>query len=141
MATELAYNIVSPECRGQGLGARMFDLRIARAANIQRNNDPIVLFTMSRGAHLDDGRGKQVFAYLLEQEKNMNGVMVDGRTNISGLRIPVREIRRKLNLPAEFNFEQVHNDSLPIVKLANRSGMIQIGLFKDLSPLFATIIN
>lgn len=136
MAVELAYSVVDREYRGQGLGSQMFALRIARA-NYIHTDLPKVIFTMSRGAHLHEETGKKTFEYILKRERDVNGLNENGTTKISHLQIPITDIRQFLGLSPEYNFEQVYPDSQPVLKLAKKVGMVQNGLFRDLSPIIA----
>jgi hypothetical protein len=140
LVIELAYNTIDSEYRGQGLGGKLFALRIARAASI-KTEKPKIVWTMSRGAHLSKGTGNRIFEYLRNEEEKVNGEHEDGRTIITGIDIPVEKIKIDLELPANFQFDEVYDTSLPIVRLAARFGMIQIGLFRDLSPVFALVQN
>lgn len=140
IAVELAYNLVDARQRGKGLGSRMFALRIARAKNI-RTDKPKLLFTMSRGAYLPEKSGKLIQSYMVGLESKANGEYPDGKAIISGIEVDIEDLRRHFNLPSEFAPGMVHPDSLPIVGLAHKAGMQKVGLFNDLSPIFAKSLD
>lgn len=140
LAVELAYNLVDVEYRGQGLGAKMFAHRMARAICIQTNK-PKLLFTIARGTHLVEKTGKHILSYMLDKERETNGEYPDGRAIVTGITISANEIRTDMRLPNKFIFEEVSANSHPIVKLAQKAEMVQAGLFNTLSPIFAATLK
>lgn len=140
LAIELAYNLVDPEYRGKKLGSKVFDISLARINYISADG-PKLVFTMAKGDHVEDGLGKKIFDYALEKERTTNGVSEDGKAIIKGIDIPVKEIVEYLHLPEDFKFNGVHPDSVATVHLANKVGMKEVGLFKDLTPIHATQLN
>jgi GNAT superfamily N-acetyltransferase len=140
IAIELAFNLIDQRFRRKGLGATMFETRITRALDIETKT-PKFAFTMARGAYLDQGIGNQIFKYALQREAEVNGYDEAGKVNIGGLEISVEDIQEQLALPESLQLDQVHEDSQPIPKLAKKFGFVYIGLFKDLSPVFATAMR
>lgn len=136
MAVELAYNFVDPEKRGQKLGALAFNHRIFRAGQI-KTEKPKFLFTMSRGAYLAEKIGQGVLETLLHIESIKNGLTSDREVKITGIEVPLEIIINALHLPRSFDFQRVHNESQAIAYLAKKSGMQELGIYKDLSPIFA----
>jgi len=140
VAVELAYNLVDPKFRGQQLGSKMFAFRIARANYIQADK-PKLLFMMSRGAYLAEKTGNKLFSYMLDREQKRNGKYPDGRAIVTGVEVSIGDIRSDMDLREEFVLDQVHPDSLPVVRLAEKAKMAQVGLFKDLSPIYVTTLR
>lgn len=138
LVAEIAYNLVKPEYRGLGLGGKLFQLRLARISQINTKG-PKVIFTMSRGAHIDSGEGNKILQYLLEIERQHTNQQGE-KINIVGVPVPISDIYSTLNLSKFFVINEVHEESKPVVNLAQKNGLIFRGLFKDLSPIFSKTI-
>ena len=78
---------------------------------------------------------------MLDREQKRNGKYPDGRAIVTGVEVSIGDIRSDMDLREEFVLDQVHPDSLPVVRLAEKAKMAQVGLFKDLSPIYVTTLR
>ena len=138
LVAEIAYNLVEPQYRRLGIGGKLFQLRLARISQIETEN-PKVVFTISRGAHIDSGEGDRILQCLLKIERQTTGQQGD-KIKIAGVPVPISKIYETLNISKSFKLDEVHKESKPVVRLAQKYGFVFKGLFKDLSPIFSTTI-
>jgi|GEM_PF-5969439 len=139
VAVELAYNYVDPNSRGKGYGKAMFATRIQRGIELKGTSD-CILFTMSRGAHIDAGVGIKILERLMQKERKLQGAQENEKITPQGISVGVPELIISLEIPPETNLIEVNKSSRPIVTFAAANQMQFIGLFRDLSPIFAKII-
>jgi len=133
LVAEMAYNFVDTSCRGQHLGSKMFALRVLRSDYLEAD----LIFAIARGAHLDSGEGKKLRNVLIEKERQKNGNHADGRAIIKGGIVSIDEARNILKVEQDFDFEKIYPSSEATAHISRKMGMKQIGLFNDLSPVFA----
>lgn len=139
VAVELAYNYVDPNSRGKGYGKAMFATRIQRGIELKGASD-CILFTMSRGAHIDSGIGVKILEQLMQKERKLQGAQENERITPQGMTVEVAKLAVTLEIPPGINLIEVNKSSRPIVTFAAANQMQFVGLFRDLSPIFAKII-
>lgn len=135
-AFELDYTLVIEKFRGKRLHTKLFR---ARLNDIARFFDHGLVFTLARSIYAGKGIDKKSTDYLLSVEKAINGNRPDGSVNISGIWVSADDFRSNVGVdlakitPAFGTETTIH--------LAQKFGFINVGFYRNLSPVFATDIR
>jgi len=134
IAVELAYYCINQEYQSRGIGKAIFFQTILNSLS-EINTFNLVFLTIAMGCYAGTGVGQQIRQYLLEDEKNINGVSPDGKIIVTGVKKDLGEVEEIFEVTSA-NF-RTREQSIATRILAEKIYCREIGLSKNLSPVFA----
>lgn len=128
IVSELGYNFVRHQFRGQGFGRVMFDLRVKKVKEMG-NSQLIFGIVRSRFA----GSANQIFEHFLQMEQAQNGM--NGKlVTVTGVPISVDGLEKSLKL--DLSELSLNSGVQASAHLMASESFTPIGFAKNLSPLW-----
>jgi hypothetical protein len=130
---EIAYMWVTKRFRGWKYSRNLWDHAVNHISELSNHGD--ILMTMSMSAHAKSGKGQKVFDWILELERQTNGINdSNNQVNLTGVKCSSFEIL--LGTGVDVSNIICRIDSKPTESLAYNSGMRMKGYSRNLSPVF-----
>jgi hypothetical protein len=131
---EIAYMWVSRRFRGWRYSRNLWDHAIEHISGLANPGD--ILMTMSMSDHAKSGNGQKIFNWILEIEKQTNGINDENnQVNLTGVKCSSLEVIHRTGV--DISTISCRLDSKATETLAIKSGMKKKGYSRNLSPVFA----
>ena len=131
IATELAYYWIDQDVRGNGFGRLLFNAPFDRFVNIRKEN--YFLFTIAMGNSVGTKRGNKLLEYMLNKEKEVNGLDSNGKVIVKGISVEHEELE---NIGFTSEMFGIRNESMATKVLALERGLKFVAFSRNLSPLY-----
>lgn len=135
-AVEFAYITVDPEFRSKKIGSTLFR---HQTDEITKGEGDCLIFTLARGIYAQSDIETKVTKYMLDIEKQNNGLRENGKVRVTGVWIDSEEASR--NIGFDLTVLNPYSGSGQTVHLIEKSGGKPIGFSRNLSPAWCVEKN
>ena len=131
---EIAYMWISRRYRGWRYSRNLWDHAYNQISELSNPGD--ILMTMSMSAHAKSGRGQKVFNWILDIEKETNGINDENnQINLTGVKCSSMEVMHCTGV--DISSILCRMDSKPKETLAFKAGMTFKGYSRNLNPVYS----
>jgi hypothetical protein len=131
VAAEMAYNLVLPKYRGNGLGRYQWNMRLNRILNLYEN--PVV-FTFARSAFSGTGISALTIKYMIQQERILQEIEEEEELIVEGIYVPLVGMGEELGV--DLSHINMYSGSNPTIHVAESEGFIPIGFSRNFCPVW-----
>ena len=130
-AEELAYVTVVQKYRGMKLSGELFQFFTDQIA---RKRNPSLIFTIARGDFAHSGVQSLLTNYMLDVEKDKNGLREDGKVKVTGVWIDTEQASAAVGYVLA-NITP-YSGSSAAIKTIEKYGGKPVGFYRNMSPVW-----